>query len=191
MIKKVYLIHGWEGSPKEPMHLWIKKELTSRGFQVIAPEMPNPEEPNIASWINKLNEICKNPDFNTYFIGHSIGCQAIMRHIEKLPEKIKIRGAIFIAPWINLQGLSEEEENIAKPWLKTPIDFNKVKSHMKNIVTIFSDNDPFVPLSDKEIFRKKLKAKVIVEHDKGHYTQSDNVYSNPIVINKLIEISNK
>ena len=26
-MKTVYIIHGWEGSPREPMHKWIKKEL--------------------------------------------------------------------------------------------------------------------------------------------------------------------
>ena len=38
-----YIIHGWEGSPKEPMHQWMKNELEKNGFKVIASRMPDPE----------------------------------------------------------------------------------------------------------------------------------------------------
>lgn len=38
-MKKVYLIHGWSGSPNEPMHQWLVSELEKAGFDVEAPEM--------------------------------------------------------------------------------------------------------------------------------------------------------
>jgi len=34
---------------------------------------------------------------------------------------------------------SEEEKNIAKPWLENPIDFNKIKRLTSNFLAIFSD----------------------------------------------------
>ena len=35
-----------------------------------------------------------NNDENTYFVGHSIGCQAIMRYLESVDVK-KIGGVLF------------------------------------------------------------------------------------------------
>ncbi len=141
MGKKVYIIHGWGGSPEEPMHRWFKQELEKRGFEVVMPRMPSPEEPKIKDWVAKLNQVVKNPDKNTLFVGHSIGCQTIMRYLERLSEKIKTGGVVFIAPWLNLTNLNEEEKLIAKQWLETTINFDKVKSHTENIVAIFSDKE--------------------------------------------------
>ena len=187
MVKKVFIIHGWGGSPEEPMHQWLKEELGEKGFEVTVPKMPNPEYPEISKWINKLKEEVKSPDKNTYFIGHSIGCQTIMRYLEEIPNKIG--GAVFIAPWFNLKGLGKEEEKVAKPWIKTPINLSKVKLNINKLVAIFSDNDPFVPSTETKIFKRKLNAEIIIEKEKGHFTEDDGVDSNSVALTKLLEIS--
>lgn len=115
-----------------------------------------------------------------------------MRYLENLDNKEKIGGCIFVAGWFNLPNLeTEEEEKIAKPWLENKINTNKVKSKIKNgkIVAIFSDDDPDVPLSDKEIFKKRLNAKIIIEHGKGHFSDDSGVKELPVVLKELLEIS--
>lgn len=195
-MQRVFIIHGWGGSPEEPMHKWLKEQLKSKGFEVIVPEMPNSEEPEIKAWVGKLKEIVISPDKNTYFIGHSIGCQAILRYLENLDAKIKIGGIIFIAPWVSLNTKIIEEEDgkegmeIAKPWLDTPILWDKIKKHINKFVCIFSDNDPYVPLANKKIFEERLSSKVIIENNKGHYTQDDKVEKSQIVIKELLRVSN-
>ena len=109
-MKKIYIIHGWDGSPEEPMHKWLKKELEGKGFQVTIPLMPNPEEPEINAWIDKIKEVVENPDNDTYFIGHSVGCQGVLRYLETLDSNTNIGGAIFIAPWMHLDNKTIEEE---------------------------------------------------------------------------------
>lgn len=191
-MKRVFIIHGWDGSPDEPMLRWLRRQLEEKGFNVIAPEMPIPDTPDIEVWIEKLNRAVKNPNEETYFIGHSIGCQAILRYMEKLSLRVKMGGVIFIAPWIHLKPETfenEEAEEIAKPWLETPINFNRVKMRFKKMVCIFSDNDPFVPLSDKDIFKEKLNSEIIVEHKKSHFAGEDNIRELPVALNKLVEIS--
>jgi len=112
--------------------------------------------------------------------------------MEKLSLRIKIGGVIFIAPWIHLKPETfedKETEEIAKPWLETPINFERIKLRFKKMVCIFSDNDPFVPLSDKDIFNKKLDSEIIIEHKKRHFSGEDNIKDLPIALDKLIEIS--
>lgn len=181
-MKTIYIIHGWDGSPDEPMHKWLKKSLEEKGYNVVVPEMPNPERPEISAWIGKIREVAQ-PDENI-FVGHSIGCQAVLRYLEQLPGEAKVAGVILIAPWMKLdeQTVKEEGEEmakVAKPWEETPIDFEKVKKHSDDFITIFSDNDPYVPLSQKDLFEKELSAKIIVEHEKGHFAPDDGIDSLP------------
>lgn len=177
-MKQIYLIHGWGGSPKsEAWFKWLSEESKERNYKLIIPEMPNTNNPKINEWINKLKDIIK-PDENTYLIGHSIGCQAIMRYIEKLPKEIKFNGIIFIAGWFNLLESayeSNEEKNIAKPWLEIPINVEKVKQHSEKILAIFSDDDPCVPLSDSEIFKEKLGAKIIIKKNEEHFNDTNKI----------------
>jgi len=185
--KEVFIIHGWGGSPKEPMHKWIKKELENKGFKVVAPIMPNPDKPVISAWVNKIKDLVKTPDEDTYLIGHSIGCQAVLRYLEKLDSKIKVGKVILIAPWMYLDEKTIEEEGeesvrIAKPWVETPIDWSKIKKHTKDFNCIFSDNDPFVPVSNKKLFDKKLGAKIIVEHNKGHFDPDSGIKDLEVIL---------
>lgn len=185
-MKKIILVHGWGGSPDLNWFPWLKKELEQKNFEVIVPAMPNTDEPKIEEWVPFLKEQVGNVDENTYFVGHSIGCQTIMRFLEQIPEDKKIGGIIFVAPWFNLIPEIIEEEGdteIAKPWLKSLIDTEKVIAHTSRIIAIFSDNDPYVPQTDIKIFEEKLNAKVIVEHEKGHFDDKKI----PFILNAVLE----
>jgi hypothetical protein len=180
---KAIIVHGWDGSPEDALNQWLKKELEKKGWEVQIPEMPDPEEPTIEEWVNKLYDY--SIDENTYFIGHSIGCQAIMRYLDRVDGKIG--GLIFIAPWTHLNGLEKEQgaEEIAAPWLESAIDFDRVKEKTNKIVCIFSDDDYHVPLSEKEVFELMLDAETVVLKKKGHFTKEDGVKELPIVLEKL------
>lgn len=194
MVKRVCIVHGWDGSPDEPMHKWFKDSLEEEGYKVIIPEMPEAEEPKIEPWVNKLYEVIPNPDEDTYFIGHSIGCQAILRYLEKLPVDVKIAGVVLIAPWMYLDEKTIEEEGeevkeIARPWMETKIDYSKIKSHINKIIAMFSSNDPYVPISNKYLFSEKLGAEIIVEENKGHYDPDSGIVDNPTALKALLEMS--
>lgn len=192
-MKTVYIIHGWDGSPNEPLHQWFKKSLEDQGFKVVIPAMPDPETPRIADWVGKINEIVDLKD-DLIFIGHSVGCQAILRYIEKLSAGVKIKGVVLIAPWMELDQETVQEEGeevveMARPWMETPIDFSKVKSQAEKFVAIFSDNDPYVPISQKDLFEKELDAEIIIEHDKGHFSEEDNISELPSVLEVIEKLT--
>jgi hypothetical protein len=186
-MKRVFLIHGWDGSPEEPMHKWIRKTLSAKGFEVIFPKMPVPGKPKIEPWIEKIKQVVGKLDKNDIFIGHSIGCQAILRYIETLDKSEgKIKKIILIAPWMHLDKTTIEEEgeesiNISKPWMETSINFDKIKVRCKKVIAIFSTNDPYVPLSNINLFKKNLNAEIFILKDRGHFDPYHN-------INKLPEL---
>jgi len=190
MQKRVFIIHGWGGSPQEGWFPWLKKELEKRGFVVQVPSMPDSEEPKIETWIPYLAKLVGKPDENTYLVGHSIGCQTIIRYLQTLPENAKIGGAVFVAGWYNLRNLAtEEEKRIAGPWVNEPRDDKKIRQAVNRAIAIFSDNDPFVIPENKESWKERIGAKIIVEHQKGHFSGDDGIKELPSALQAMLEVS--
>ena len=185
-MKKIYIIHGWGFDSNS---YWIPKlaqQLEDIGFNVITPNMPDTENPTIDKWIGKLQEIVLDPDSETYFIGHSIGCQTILRYLESLDNNLKIGGILLVAPWIKIMGLEPEEEIIANPWLNNAINFEKVKIRTANIAAIFSETDPYVYKENEDILTKELNAKLYHIGDKKHITEIEDAEYIKNVFNSLI-----
>ena len=191
MQKRVFVIHGWESHPKDGWFPWLKKELVAAGFKVFVPQLPKPDEPKIKNWVPKLNRVVGKPDAETYFVGHSLGCQTIVRYLEALPEGVMVGGAVFVGGFFKrLTGLEgDEEKNIAYEWLKTPIDLKKAKTHLKKSVAIFSDDDPFVPLDNEEDFKNILGSKIVIEHGKKHFAGYTGTIELPATLQALHSIA--
>ncbi len=170
-MRKVFLIHGWGGSSEGEWFDWLKQELPKKDFEVEAFDMPNTNKPKIEEWVKYLENNINLDEINeeTYFIGHSIGCQTIMRFLEKLHKHKKIAGCIFVDGWFDLINLEPEEMEIAHPWINSEIHFERILDHCNNFLAIFSDDDPYVHLDEVEKFKKNLGSKIILKHHEGHF----------------------
>lgn len=170
---RVVIVHGWSGSPEGDFLPWAKEEVEKKGYELIVPNMPDTDHPKIDKWVPYLTQIVGKIRKDDIFIGHSMGCQTILRFLEGLSADKKVGKVILVAgfgPY--LKGLTEEEWLIAQPWINTPLDLDKVKTKANNFIAIFSDNDPYVPLEEnRKIFEEKLGAEIFIEHNKGHFNQ--------------------
>lgn len=190
--KRVFIVHGWDGNPQENWFPWLKKELENKGFNVYVPQLPDPANPRIYNWVPKLAESVGTLDEQTYFVGHSMGCQTITRYLESLPKNIKVGGTVFVAGFFKrLTGLEDDADvqETDRHWLGAPLDFEKVKSHLSRSITIFSDNDPYVPLDNQDDFRDKLGSKIIIEHQMGHFNRTAGVTKLPVVLESVLKLS--
>lgn len=190
--KRVFIIHGWDGYPEEGIFPWLKKELQNKGFTVFNPSMPEPLNPQIDLWVSFLKQQIGVPDKNTILFGHSIGAQTILRYLGSLKENESIGGAVFLAGWTHLTDEAyetDEDADIANPWLETPLNWNKIKSHSDGFVAIFSDNDPLVPISDAKIFENELGAEIIIERRKEHFSGSSGIKELPSALEAVLRIA--
>ena len=169
--KRAFIIHGWTGRNNKDWFPWALEELKKRGYKASALMMPNPDYPVMADWLQKIKKIIGQLESSDILIGHSMGCQAILRYLDQQNEKVD--KVILVAGW---EVLSEEalplpeDHEIIKPWYETPIDYKKVKRLANIFIAFFSDNDPWVPLDqNKSAYQQKLGARIIVEHNKGHF----------------------
>ena len=171
-MKRVFIIHRWSGGPKDDWRPWIKTELEKLGYQVFVPQMPDPETPVMEKWVGELARVVGTPDKDTYFIGHSIGCQVILRYLETREEQVG--GAIFVAGWFNLKNLEDREaEQVAKPWIETPINADKVKAVCLKSTLLISDNDPYDCFEENKKAFEALGSKIVIVPNAGHFTEGD------------------
>ncbi len=189
-MNKIYMVHCWDGTKDDGWYPWLDEKINDKNNKVIRFNMPNTENPKIEEWVSELDKQVDILNKNTYFIGHSIGCQTILRYLEN-KNVDKIGGILFVAPWLDLLPEAIEDEdsyNTASPWIHTNINFDKIKSITNNINCIFSDNDYFVSLSQKEKFEEVLNAKTIVVNDKGHISSEDGVNELSDIYDKTLEM---
>ena len=176
-MNKIYIVHCWDGSKDDGWYPWLDENLSNENNKVFRFNMPNTANPKIDEWVSFLDQQIDNLDENTYLVGHSIGCQTILRYLES-KDVTKIGGILLVAPWLDLLDYAIEDEesyDTAMPWLTEKIDFEKVKKFTNNIHCIFSDNDYFVSIDQKEKFERLLDAKTLVVSGKGHISGEDGV----------------
>jgi len=78
--------------------------------------------------------------------------------IDEIPKAL-----IFVAPYIE----NENKQN-SQIFFHGPIAWDQIRK-CKDIYAIFSDDDPFVSLEQKNILRNKVDAITHVEYGQGHF----------------------
>ncbi|MFH0806452.1 MAG: alpha/beta hydrolase [Candidatus Brennerbacteria bacterium] len=192
-MKRVFIVHGWDGYPEEGWFPWLKKELEAKGFEVYVPQMPDAAHPRIEKWVPALAEAVGATDEQTYFVGHSMGVQTIVRYLESLPGDEKVGGAVFVGGYFKrLTGIEEEGEEVvamAHHWLDVSPDLQKVKSHLPASIAIFSDDDPYVPLDNQDDFRDKLGSEILTLSKRGHFSGSTGTIELPEARDALLTLA--
>ncbi len=166
------LVHGWEGGPDKDWFPWLNKKLIKDGYDVINMSMPNPMSPEKGEWVKHLEEhidISKE----TCFIAHSLGAVAVLKYLEKIKQRI--RGAIFVAPYI----INEQKYKDVSSFFSRKIDWSKVNKNCKKFFTIFSDNDSFVSLDQYSYMKNETNVDLTVLNNKGHFSDDDNIKELP------------
>jgi predicted alpha/beta hydrolase family esterase len=183
-MKRVFIVHRWSGGPADDWRPWLAEQLAAQGWQVSVPAMPDTDTPVIAKWVSALSTAVGTPDRDTYFIGHSIGCQAILRYLETVDTPVG--GAVFVAGWFDLKNLEDAEtEAIAKPWTETPIDLGNVKQVLPHSTLLISSNDPYDAFDYNKQKFAELGATIVVIENAGHFTEEDGCTELPQALREL------
>lgn len=193
-MQRVFVVHGWGESPEAGWFPWIKAELVKEGFEPHVLEMPTPAWPQIDSWVSFLSAAVRKSDTKTILVGHSVGCQTILRYLEKLPAGAKVGGIVLIAGWLTLKPAALEDEDtkaIADPWLHRPMSWVKIKPHLERAAIIASDDDPYVPMEDQHVFHQHLGAPVTIVRGQGHLGAEDGLNQLPSALKAILDIAKR
>lgn len=179
---KVVIIHGYQGTAMGGWRPWLKHELEARGFEVSVPEMPTPDAPCVKEWVAAIRKEVGSNGNGCVLVGHSLGCIAILRHL----EKGNAAGAVLVAGFAEKLG---DDFKAIDGFVEKPLDYARVKENCGKMVAIFSDNDPYIPLSQERLFREKLGAKTMVLHARGHFSSSEGTTKLPEALSAILEIA--
>ena len=183
-MKRVIIVHGWEGRPDKEWMPWLKRELEERGYNVLVPHMPNTLHPRLNTWFPYLKKIVKKIDINTFFVGHSLGCITILRYLESLKGNEKAGGAVLVAGFGHDLEYRDYRKEISS-FFAIPLDWLNIKKHCKQFIAIHSKDDKWVPLRHNDIFKKELNAESVVVDGMGHF----NVLELPLALEAVLKIS--
>lgn len=187
-MKRTVIVHGWSDSPEGSWFPWLRRKLEAAGHSVTVPAMPDPDAPEIGAWVAALREAAGKPDGDFMLVGHSVGCQAILRYLAALPDDAFVGRVILVAPWFTLTNLGPDEEAVTKPWLSTPIDLAKARLRARSFAAVMSAGDPYVPLEPtRSILAVALGASVKTLEGKGHLSGEDGVTALPEILDEIIE----
>lgn len=161
-MKSAIILHGSSCTPSSYWLPNIKRFLENQGYDVWAPQLPNPEKPDLKK---QLSFVLQKGNFNeeTIIIGHSAGCPLILSISENIDARI--HKAILVAGYTRpLLGIPESE-----PILQGNYNWERIKQNVKNIIFINSDNDPW-KCDDKEGYYmfEHLGGMLVILHGEGH-----------------------
>lgn len=189
-MKRAVFVHGWYGHPTDGWWPWLKTELENQGYEVIAPQMPDTESPQVDNWVHVLDEVVGNPTPDTYLVGHSLGCITILRYLESLNDggEQKVGGAVLVAGFAEDLAFDGYNGALANFFTK-PLGLKQIRSHCPKFWLISSDNDPTVTRDNHARLKEYLDAHETWEHNKKHLTGDDGIFELQSAVNAVNALS--
>lgn len=195
------ILHGTFGTADGNWFPWLKNELEKKGHSVTLPQMPIEDyddmtrqgEPytcnkqNLNNWLkyfqeNVLPEIDKHSE-NLVIIGHSLSPLFLLHAIQNFNLKPKL--AVFVAPFFELTSGFWQYDTINKDFLTQPLDFDLLKSNLKESLVFYSDNDPYVAPNVALKFAEAINAETIKVNDAGHFNTDSSYNKFELLLTKL------
>lgn len=187
-MKKVYMIHGFNGSPDRNWFPWLAKELAKQNIESCVLSMPTPRYPIKDEWIENIKKNIGTPNEDVFLIGHSLGASTILRYLETLSKDEKIGGAVLVSGAIKyVQGPGDRYDLLNK-FLDQPFDFEKIKSVCKKFIVIHGIDDPIVEFSNAEEISERLSCELIFIPNGGHLNDKAGFTELQEVLDSLLKI---
>ncbi|MFL5345598.1 MAG: RBBP9/YdeN family alpha/beta hydrolase [Hyalangium sp.] len=171
MNRSLVIVPRWAGRPDTDFYVWLEAKLREapQGFSSVRTlDMPNPAQPTIPGWVGALSAaVGPTPAPSTVLMGHSVGCQAVIRYLATLPPGHVIDGVLLVAAWWDVD---KPWESLV-PWVETPVDLERVRAAARRFVVLLSDNDPFTSnyVRNRRLWEERLGATVLLAPGARHF----------------------
>lgn len=171
MSRSLVMVPRWAGRPNTDFYPWLTEKLRQPPepfTSVRTLDMPTPAAPTIPGWASALTAaVGPVPEASTVFLGHSVGCQAILRYLATLPPGHTVEGVLFVAAWFEV----EKPWDTLRPWLDTPVDLARARAAMRQCMVLLSDSDPFTPdwRRNTRLWEERMGAEVHVIPGARHF----------------------
>ena len=193
-MRRLCIIPRWGGGPDHDFYPWLRASLQAEQppvfSPILSPHMPSPGTPTIAAWVERIAEVLNDPPTeqadrlaHTVLMGHSVGCQAVLRYLASLPPQVELAAAIYVAGWFSV----DRPWDSILPWMHTPLDFAAARQRARRHIVLLSDNDPFTAdhQATATLFQERLGATVVLAPGRRHFNDREE----PAVLQILRSVS--
>ena len=178
---KFILIHGYKSRPKLNFWPWLIDELKKRGHEVVAPQLPDAENPDEQAWTEALLEEVKNVDDETIVIGHSLGGAMALRFLEAVEARSTPKACLLIStPWMI-------QSDKFRGFFMSELDFEVLMWKVSRFALLHSKDDDVIPFDHAQKYEKVLHAKLHETEEAGHFKGE----SYPVMLKVIDELVNE
>ncbi len=169
-MKKVFIVHGFGGTPNGGWRPWLMAELEKQDVYACALPMPTPENPVKEEWVKTITNAVDKPIEEIFLVGHSLGVPAILRYLESLSVGVKIGGAVLVSGPCAILNIEDKESKLREidNFLTPEFNYEKIKSVCNKFVVVHGRDDEIVPLEHAEIISQNLDCELIIIENGGH-----------------------
>ena len=153
IMKKVLLIHGFEGSKESNWFPWLEGQLSQFQYEVVNKTLPNPKNPNFEETMQFLEEATKDFQAHDSVVGHSLGGFFALKLAEtlELDRLFVVAPAVGVLPYARYRKLwPNSDVDAVERVLEHPVDMSKIRAAHK--VAVFSDDDHLIPIESANEF---------------------------------------
>ncbi len=176
---KIILVHGYKASPKTNFFPWLERELRAKGFDVVVPELPNPEAPDRDEWTEALVKASVPLTDQTIIVGHSLGGAAALRMIEAAEARSTPHAMVMVAtPWM----IKDEK---FRGFFMSELDFEVLMWRASKFVVIHAQNDPIIPVEHGKRYASALHAKLITPETGEHFQGEEY----PVILQAILDVA--
>ncbi|MCB9527205.1 MAG: alpha/beta hydrolase [Myxococcales bacterium] len=140
MIEQVVVMPRWAGTPADDWYPWLEGALAEWSGRVRVLELPDRGAPRIERCVAAIEAAVADAALgSTLLVGHSVGCQAMLRFLAARPAGVAAAGTVCVAGWWSVDAPWPS----IVPWIEAPLAFERVRAAAGRVTVVLSDDDPF------------------------------------------------
>lgn len=178
----VYIIHGYAAQPSDHWFPWLEQSLIERGIEVHRLALPNPNNPSVEEWLQHLDETVARHDRETFFVAHSLGCIALLRHLSDRPDKSRVGGTLLVSGFSSRLPLLPQLDGFVQQRLQA----ERIIAGVGHRVVITAEDDQIVASQLSIELAKDIDATPLVLPRGGHFLASNGFDKFPLVLDQTI-----
>ncbi len=158
------ILHGWQGSGPDHWQTWLAEQLRAAEREVRYPELPDPDEPTLADWLDALTGTLDGlPDDGFDVVAHSLGAVLWLHHVAGGRPAPRPARVVLVAPPSPATAIPE-----IAPFFPPPLDIDAVRRAAGGTVLVGGDDDPYLPEGIALAYGRPLKMPTTVIAGGGH-----------------------
>ncbi|CAA9488946.1 MAG: hypothetical protein AVDCRST_MAG38-2510 [uncultured Solirubrobacteraceae bacterium] len=168
--RRFLILHGIQNRrPPGHWHFWLAERLRSAGEQVIYPQLPAPDAPDIAAWLEVLRaELGMLGDDERVVVCHSLACALWMAHCEEPAAAPPVDRTLLVAP----PG-PDVLAGLAPAFARPLPDPEEVRRTSGRLLIVASDADPYNHAGARRTHADPLGAELHSIPGAGHVAIED------------------